>query len=175
MALVRRDEKGRAELVTNDPWVVLDDDAPVPEKADVIVSLERWTRERELILGRANRVGLRVRGETEPEELAPLLQDIDLVAVEIPVFTDGRAYTLARLLRSRFGYRGELRACGDVLRDQLFYLARVGFNSFQLKPGKDSNAALTAFQDFSATYQPAADHDVPIWRRRSLETSSSES
>src|SRR5690606_28300136 len=132
MVLLRREGSG-ARVIDDDPWIPLDDDAPVLEGADVIVSLSRWRAERELLRSRAGRVGLRVPGETEPEALAPELEGVALVVIAIPKFTDGRAYSLARLLRSRFGYRGELRATGDVLRDQLFYLSRVGFESFELK------------------------------------------
>ncbi|HEY8432377.1 MAG TPA: DUF934 domain-containing protein [Sandaracinaceae bacterium] len=164
MALIRRDREG-ARVVTDDPWIAVADDAELPAGGGVVVSLERWRRERDALRGR-RRVGVRVRGDTPPEELAPELEGVELVVVELPKFTDGRAYTLARLLRERFGYRGELRATGDVLRDQLFYLSRCGFTSFELAPGRDVDDALRAFEDFSVTYQPAADHAEPIWRRR---------
>ncbi|MCZ7683107.1 MAG: DUF934 domain-containing protein [Sandaracinaceae bacterium] len=133
-------------------------------EGDVVVTLARLRRDRDRLRGR--RIGVRAPGDTDPEELARHLDGVELVVVELPKFTDGRAYTLARLLRTRFGYAGELRATGDVLRDQLFYLARCGFTSFELAPGRDVADALRAFEDFSVTYQPAADHDEPIWRRR---------
>jgi uncharacterized protein (DUF934 family) len=107
-----------------------------------------------------------VPGETRAEELARDLEGVALVRVVLPKFTDGRAYTLARLLRSRLAFAGELRVTGDVLRDQLFYLARCGFDAFELPEGADVSDALRAFADFTVTYQPAADHDEPIWRRR---------
>lgn len=162
MALIRRDAGG-ARLV-DDAWVTLADDAELPPEGDVVVTLARLRRDRDRLHGR--RIGVRAPGDTEPEELARLLDGVELVVVELPKFTDGRAYTLARLLRTRFGFAGELRATGDVLRDQLFYLARCGFTSFELAPGRDVADALRAFEDFSVTYQPAADHDEPIWRRR---------
>jgi len=166
MTLLSRDAEG-VRVVEDDPWIALEDDGDaVPSGADVLVSLARWRSDREALRARAGRVGLAVPGETSPEELAPELEGVALVAVTIPKFTDGRAYSLARLLRARFGYGGELRARGDVLRDQLFYLSRCGFDSFELKAGKDVSDALAAFRDFSLTYQPATDHDQPIWRRR---------
>jgi uncharacterized protein (DUF934 family) len=165
MTLLSRDATG-ARVVEDDPWIALEDGDDVPRRGDVIVSLARWRADREALRSRAGRVGLAVPGDTPPEELAPELEGIALVAVQIPKFTDGRAYSLARLLRARFGYRGALRARGDVLRDQLFYLSRCGFDSFELKAGKDVGDALAAFRDFSLSYQPADDHDQPIWRRR---------
>jgi uncharacterized protein (DUF934 family) len=162
MTLIRRDAEG-ARLV-EDTWTFVADDAPLPLAGEVIVTYARWRAE-ELAPG-GPRVGLRVPGETDAAELAAALDRVELVEIELPKFTDGRAYSLARLLRDRHGYRGELRAAGDVLRDQLFYLARCGFTSFRLAPGLDVADALRAFDDFTVTYQPAADHDQPIWRRR---------
>lgn len=163
MTLIRRDARG-ARVVDDDPWLTVADDAELPPDGDLLVSLARLRRDRDRLRGRA--LGVRVPGDTPPEELARDLDGVALVVVDLPKFTDGRAYTLARLLRGRFGYEGELRATGDVLRDQLFYLARCGFTSFELAPGRDVADALRAFEDFGVTYQPAADHDEPIWRRR---------
>lgn len=161
MTLILRDTEGAREV--EDAWTAVADDAELPDGA-VIVSLARLLRDREALRGRW--IGVRVSGDTPVEQLAPELEGIGLVVIELPKFTDGRAYSLARLLRDRYGYTGELRAKGDVLRDQLFYLARCGFTQFELAPGRDVADALSAFADFSVTYQPAADHDEPIWRRR---------
>lgn len=148
MRLIRHDPPLGARIV-DDEW-----------DPEAVLSLEQ--------LEGAGQGGLAVRvtGSTDPEELAPYLSKLALILVEVPKFTDGRAYSLARLLRDRHGYRGELRAVGDVLREQLFYLWRCGFDSFVLAEGKDLEDAVSAFDDFSVTYQPAADHRLPIWRRR---------
>jgi len=90
------------------------------------------------------------------------------VAVHFPQFADGRGYSLGRLLRERYGWRGELRAIGDVLRDQLFYLTRCGFDAFDLREDQDLQAALSAFDDFSESYQTAVDQRQPLFRRRIL-------
>ena len=164
MTLIRREPEG-ARVLADDPWIALADGAPI-EGGDVVVSLARWIEERDALLARAARVGVRVLGEVDPDELGPQLDGVALVVVEFPKFTDGRGYTLARVLRDRHDYRGELRAVGHVLRDQLFYMARCGFETFELAPGRDVDDALRAFEDFSVTYQPAADHQEPIWRRR---------
>lgn len=164
MTLIRRDAEGAR--VVDDPFRAMDDDDVIAPGGDVIVSLARWRREREALLDREGRAAVRVPGSSDDADA--LLAELDgaaFIAIEIPKFSDGRAYSLARLLR-RAGYRGELRALGDVLRDQLAYLSRCGFTTFELARGRDVADALAAFSDFSVGYQPAEDHDVPIWRRR---------
>ena len=113
---------------------------------DLIVPLVLWQRRREDLLVRGGRLGLRLAPDEGPEAVAQDLARFALIAVEFPVFTDGRGYSTARLLRERYGFKGELRAIGDVLRDQLLYLQRCGFNSFALRdyPGHPV-AALDAF------------------------------
>lgn len=152
------------------PWLRVADDEPVPESGPVLVSLDRYRAEREALVRRGDPVGVRAPGETEAEELAEHAEHLDLIALELPKFTDGRAYTTARLLRERYRYGGQLRAVGNVLRDQLFYLSRCGFDAFELTEGKDLEAALTAFDDFSVVYQPATDEPQPLWRRHRLHT-----
>lgn len=161
MSLIRHDRGEGARLVEDDPWIELAPDAAL-DGGHVVVPLARLAT-----LGAfEGRLGVRVDGATDPAELAPHLGRLELIVIEIPKFTDGRAYSLARLLRDRYGYAGSLRAVGHVLRDQLFYLWRCGFDSFELAAGKDVDDALAAFADFTVTYQPAVDHDQPIWRRR---------
>ena len=92
-----------------------------------------------------------------------------MIAVNFPQFTDGRGYSTARLLRERYGWKGEMRAIGDIQRDQLYYLSRCGFDSFLLNEGFDPQEALTAFNDFSEAYQTAVDQPVPLFRRREKE------
>ncbi|MGF1469323.1 MAG: DUF934 domain-containing protein [Sandaracinaceae bacterium] len=148
--------------VAEDPFVRLGEDDAVPADGAVLVPFERWSDE---LAGRDAPVGVIVPGSAEAKDVAPLLDRVPLVAITFPKFTDGRGYSLARSLRERYGFRGELRAVGDVLRDQLFYMARCGFDAFELKEGKDVEDALSAFEDFSVTYQPATDRAEPLWRR----------
>ena len=101
-----------------------------------------------------------------PEDLAQSLGGVALVAVEFPKYVDGRGYSTARILRERYGFDGELRAVGNVLRDQLQYMERCGFDAFELEEGKDAEAALDAFGEISVAYQGAADPDLPLYRRR---------
>jgi uncharacterized protein (DUF934 family) len=131
----------------------------------VIVTLTRWREAKAELLARKSPLGVRLKSDEEPESIASDVPHFQLIAVEFPKFADGRGYTTARLLRERFGFKGELRAVGYVLRDQMFYMWRCGFNAFELPAGKDLNDALTAFADFSVTYQPAADDQRPLFRR----------
>lgn len=151
--------------IVDDGWELLPEGAPLPETGDVIVPLETWARWLEQPTpGRSGQVGVLLKSDERPEQI-PALERAPLIAIEFPKFVDGRGYSSARLLRERFRYQGELRAVGDVLHDQLFYMSRVGFNSFALKAGKDIEGALAAFDDFSVAYQAAADDPRPLFRR----------
>ncbi|MGO2131788.1 MAG: DUF934 domain-containing protein [Halomonas sp.] len=99
-------------------------------------------------------------------ELAAELASAPLIAIDFPVFTDGRGYSTARLLRERYGYQGEIRAVGDVLIDQLFYLSRCGFDAFSLREDQVVEDALRALKTFSRSYQPGVDSTEPLFRRR---------
>jgi uncharacterized protein (DUF934 family) len=121
---------------------------------------------REFVAPEEWREGLGVRlNDTDPEALADQLPKWDAVAIEFPKYTDGRGYSLARLLRERYGYTGELRAVGDVLHDQLMFMERCGFDAYELKAGKDIQGALAAFHAISVRYQPASDQPLPLWKR----------
>jgi uncharacterized protein (DUF934 family) len=109
---------------------------------------------------------LRLEPADDPAALAGRLAAAARVEVNFPSFTDGRGYSLARLLRERHGYQGELRAVGDVQRDQLFYLQRCGFDAFLLREGEDAGEALGAFHDFSEAYQASVERPEPLFRRR---------
>ena len=110
---------------------------------------------------------LRLEPHEDPAALAGQLAGAARVEVNFPSFTDGRGYSIARLLRERLGYRGELRAVGDVQRDQVFYLSRCGFDAFLLRDGEDAEAALAALTDFSEAYQTSVERPQPLFRRRS--------
>jgi uncharacterized protein (DUF934 family) len=159
MALIRN------RAIATDSWRSLEDGA-LPAEGDVVVPLAVWLSERERLLARTGRLGVLLQPNDEPALIADDLAHLALIAVHFPVFTDGRGYSTARLLRERYGWRGELRAVGDVQCDQLFYLARVGFDAFELRRGEDAATAAAAFDDFSETYQAAADQPLPLFRRR---------
>lgn len=156
------------QRIVDDAWVHVADDAALPAQGDVIVSLDRYRELRGALQKRSGRLGVRLHSNQEAKEVAPFVQELSLIAVEFPGFKDGRGYTTGRLLRERFGFRGQLRAVGDVLRDQLFYMTRCGFDAFELKAGKSLEEALGAFSEYSVTYQGAVDDPRPLFRRRSL-------
>ena len=126
-----------------------------------------------LAVWQARRDSLQARGEVavwlasdeRPEALKEDLATLPLIAVEFPKFGDGRGYSIAYNLRARFGYQGELRAIGDVLRDQLFYMQRVGFNAFATRPDRSIEDALKGLTDFSEAYQASWDQKAPLFRR----------
>jgi uncharacterized protein (DUF934 family) len=170
MALIIKDRS-----VVSDPWRLLepaaDGDSPaVPPSGDVIVPLALWRAEREALRIRAGRIGIWLKPDEDPALIAEDLPLFGVVAVNFPKLADGRGYSSGRLLRERYGYRGELRAIGDVQRDQLYFLWQCGFNAFALRAGEDPQEALAAFSDFSEAYQASFGRPLPLFRRR--ETSS---
>lgn len=153
------------EFVT-DEWTYLDDQVAIPAEGRLIVSWDRWLREcKDDPKLAVERVGIVASGDTEPEVLGPHVDRLALVALRIPKFADGRHYSTARLLRERYGFEGELRAIGDVVPDQIFYMRRVGYNAFELPAGPRAEAALAALDTFSVTYQGAA-RGRPLHRAR---------
>lgn len=150
--------------IVTDAWCPVDDGEALPD-GPVIVTLARWQAEREALLARGSSIGVRLKNDADPRAIVQDLDHFQVIALEFPSFRDGRAYSQARLLRERYGYRGELRAVGDVLRDQLFFMYRSGFDAFELRPDRDPQDALEAFAEFTVTYQAAADEPCPLYRR----------
>lgn len=164
----------RDRAIVEDDWVKVDDAAPLPASGKAIVSHARWLKDRDTLKQRGN-VGVAIPSTLDVTELKDDLPVLALVAVPFAFIQprpeggrsfDGRAYSQARLLRERFGYKGEIRAVGDVFRDAMYYMHRCGVNAFEVKPGQDLADALNAFKDFSFGYQGAADDPRPVFRRR---------
>ena len=109
---------------------------------------------------------LRLEPTDDPASVAARLGDVARVEVNFPKFGDGRGYSIARLLRERYGYKGELRAVGEVVRDHLFYMESSGFDAFLLRDGEDAQEALDGFQDFSESYSASVARPAPLFRRR---------
>jgi uncharacterized protein (DUF934 family) len=163
----------RGMSVVSDPWqrleLAADGSLPLVLSAgDIIVPLAMWESRREELLARPDRLGVWLDSHEEPGAIAEDLRLFGIVAVNFPKVTDGRGYSIACLLRERYGWRGELRAIGDIWRDQLFFLASCGFNAFALREGEDPHAAVAAFGDFSETYQGSVRQPLPLFRRRRL-------
>jgi uncharacterized protein (DUF934 family) len=148
--------------VIDDPWQPIVDDTPLPADGPVIVPFERWRAERETLIGRNSPIGVRLTNTQSVADLADDVDRLEVIVLEFPKFTDGRAYSQARLLRERYGYRNELRATGDVLRDELFLMQRCGFNSIESNDPKIQESWKAATSEFSVFYQPAADDQTPI-------------
>jgi uncharacterized protein (DUF934 family) len=152
--------------LVEDRYVRVLDDAPVPEGVPVIVTGQRFISDAAELVVRGAPVGVLWPNDRRVAELEPWLKDLSLIGLVFPKFRDGRAYSQARLLRERYGYRGELRATGDVLRDQFQFLVRAGFDSFEVKKAADAQVFAKAAARFSVVYQPGADGRVPALRRR---------
>jgi uncharacterized protein (DUF934 family) len=158
--LIRRRE------VVSDDWRYADEDPQGRDRA-LILPFARWQQERSRWWLWDGRLGVRI-GPTDP--VAALERDflrVALDAIEFGGNAEGRGYSQAQLLRQRYGFGGELRAVGNIQRDQLFYLARCGFDSFELPAGADLTGALDAFEDFSVAYQSATDLGLSLERRAS--------
>ncbi len=156
----------RKRAVVADDFVHVADDADLPGPgSQPIVTLARYTKQGGELIERYPRLGVRVPSDKLPQDIANINR-LALIAIEFPKFTDGRGYSVGRMLRERHGFTGELRAVGSVLRDNLNYMERCGFDAFELKAGKSLESALEAFGELSATYQAAVDDKRPIYRRR---------
>jgi len=152
--------------ITDDHWRLIETGEAVAANGDIIVPLALWLDQRAQLTARSGRSGVWLAPGDEPRLLAADTGILPLIALRFPQFADGRGYSSARLLRQRYGFAGELRAIGEVLRDQLFYLERVGFNAFAIKPGKSIEDALNGFGDFSDAYQASAMQPAPLYQRR---------
>ncbi len=139
--------------VIADSWVRHEDDAPLPADGDLILPLERLLHEGTQLAGRRGLTGVQLANTADVEEIESLLSCLALVTLEFPAFTDGRAYSQARQLRTKLGYSGELRATGNVLPDQAAFMRRVGFDSFEIACGQDIETWKNAPRAISLAYQ----------------------
>lgn len=143
--------------VADDPWIELSDEAPLPSEAPVIVSDRRWLRDRQILSARNTPLGLRLTSDADIDRVTDALNIVVLVVIDFPAFTDGRPFSIARLLRDRFGFTGELRATGQILSDQMPFMQRCGFDSFELASDIDPDTWLEGFSAIGVQYQPASD------------------
>ena len=137
------------------------DEVAIPASDPVIVSLVRWYEERDALIDRKNLVGARLKAEQTVIEVAADLEHIGVVALDFKTFRDGRAYSNARRLRERNGYKGELRTIGNVLRDQYLFMLRCGFDALEVKEAETEADWQDVTDAVSTTYQPAATDDKP--------------
>lgn len=151
--------------IVEDVWQLINDDQ-IPASGPVIVPLQVWLAQRAQLLARGE-VGVWIAPGEEVEDLAQDIATLPLIAVDFPAFTDGRGFSTARLLRERYGFKGQLRAIGDVFKDTMLYLHRCGFNAYAVRQDKDIVEAARGLDDFHEFYQGAADQPLPLFRRRS--------
>lgn len=158
------------KAIVADDWVVVRlNDQESAENVNVaagkvIVPLQVWLKQRDVLRQRAE-IGVWLASDERPEVLKDDINRFSVIAVDFPKFSDGRGYSIAYNLRARLGYTGELRAIGDVLRDQLFYMQRVGFDAFAPRPDRKIEDALKGLSDFSEVYQTSFDRKQPLFRR----------
>ncbi len=160
----------------DDAWKVVtlvDGEAPFDVCLPVgplLVPISVWKAKKSCLIAReyehGTPLGIWLAPEDDVAEIANDIDDFTVIAVHFPKAADGRGFSTARLLRERLGYDGELRAFGDIGRDQLFYLKRVGFDAFVIGEGRSAEEALAAFDDFPEVYQASTDQPDPLFRRR---------
>ncbi|MBP6057998.1 MAG: DUF934 domain-containing protein [Nitrosomonas sp.] len=166
------------KAIVADDWTVLrlNEQASVENvtvaTGKVIVPLKVWLAQRDVLQQRAE-IGVWLASDERPEELKGDVQKFSVIAVDFPKFSDGRGYSIAYNLRARLGYTGELRAIGDVLRDQLFYMQRVGFDAFAPRADRKIEDVLKGLTDFSEVYQTSFDQRLPLFRRAQRKGNSS--
>ena len=155
----------KGKNIVEDAWILLADDLELPEAGFVIVSLDRFIRDRDLLVACSGPIGVRLSSAQSPQLIADDLEVFSLIELEFPEFTDGRSYSYAQLLH-RLGFAGEIRAVGNVLRDQYLNLKRCGFDALEIKEGETAEDWSIATGAFSAPYQVAYDTEKPIMSLR---------
>src|SRR5215207_7304472 len=152
--------------ITTDLLVHVADGAELPGDGDILISSQRFLADPDALLRRPCRTGVIWPNNRAVDDLVPHLGRLAAVALVFPTFRDGRAYSQARLLRERHGYDGELRATGQVLRDQFVFMLRAGFDAFEVKKPADALAFPEAARRYSVFFQPAADARANASRAR---------
>jgi len=156
------------DALADDPWTLLPEAyslTDLPDHGPVIVPLALWLAERGVLRARGA-VGVLLAPDNDPADLGGDLATLPVIAIDFPQFTDGRGYSTARLLRERHRYAGELRAVGDVLRDQLYAMRECGFDAFVVREDRDAGDALAGLREFDGLYAPTARTPQPWFRRR---------
>jgi len=152
--------------ITTDLFVQIADGAELPGDGAILVPAARFLEDPEAMLRRAGKLGVIWPNNRNLDDLVPYLDRLAAVALVFPSFRDGRAYSQARLLRERHGYDGELRATGQVLRDQFVFMSRAGFDAFEVKKDADADAFAETMKRYSVFYQPTGDGRVTALNRR---------
>jgi uncharacterized protein (DUF934 family) len=144
-----------------DSWVRIADDAPIPQGASVIVSLARLKNDNNAVFAAAKAVGIEFTGDVDLDEVVPYLPQLSLVVARLTVMRDGRPFSIGRLLRERYNYKGDLRAAGPFIPDQVLFLLRVGFTTFDVDEDFSIDALKHSVAAYTAWYQRSADRATP--------------
>ena len=152
--------------ITTDAFVHVPEGAELPGDGAILITAERFLENPEALSRRAGKTGVIWPNNRNVDDLVPYLDRLAVVALVFPSFRDGRAYSQARLLRERYGYEGELRATGQVLRDQFVFMLRAGFDAFEVKKQADAEAFAATVKRYSVFYQPTGDGRVTALNRR---------
>ena len=152
--------------ITSDAFVHVADDDPLPDGGAILISAARFLGDPEALSRRVGGTGVIWPNNRDVDDLVPYLDRLAVVALVFPTFRDGRAYSQARLLRERHGFRGELRATGQVLRDQFVFMLRAGFDAFEVKKESDAEAFTNTAKRYSVFYQPTGDGRLTALHRR---------
>jgi uncharacterized protein (DUF934 family) len=140
-----------------DPYTAVSDDSPLPETGLFVVTLARFKKDRDAILARNVPIGVRLTSADSPESLGEDLRRLSLVVLEFPYFKDGRAFSWARMLRTRLGFMGEIRGCGHFLYDQIAFMDRSGFDAYEVPESFTLEQFRRALGEISVAYQPSID------------------
>jgi uncharacterized protein (DUF934 family) len=152
--------------VATDIFVHVADDAELPGDGAVLISAARFLENPEAISRRLGKTGVVWPNNRDVDDLVPYLDRLAMVALVFPTFRDGRAYSQARLLRERYGFKGELRATGQVLRDQFVFMLRAGFDAFEVRKDADAEAFTNTAKRYSVFYQPTGDGRLTALHQR---------
>ena len=152
--------------ITPDPLLHVADDAEISGEGAILISAARFLEDPEAFSLRAGRTGVIWPNNRDVDDLVPYLGRLAAVALVFPTFRDGRAYSQARLLRERHGFKGELRATGQVLRDQFVFMLLAGFDTFEVKKVSDAEAFAATAKRYSVFYQPTGDGRITALHRR---------
>ena len=152
--------------ISGDSFVHVADHAEIPGDGTILISAARFLEDAEALSRRAGRTGVIWPNNRDVDDLVPYLERLAVVALVFPTFRDGRAYSQARLLRERYHYRGELRATGQVLRDQFLFMLRAGFDAFEVKKASDADAFTLTAKRYSVFYQPTGDGRITALHQR---------
>ncbi|MBI3771310.1 MAG: DUF934 domain-containing protein [Gammaproteobacteria bacterium] len=153
--------------IVDDHWTLVAPETEISSlpSGDIIVPLRLWQTHRSTLEQRSGKLGVCLTGDDDLEAIAAEVTRFPVIALSFPVFRDGRVYSFARQLRQQYGYRGEIRAVGEVLRDQLLYMERVGFDAFEVHPRQNIESALAAFDELTVKYQASSDEPRPLYQR----------